>query len=77
MKKDELISNMEYFAIGKKEKMTNGHGDSSDEIHICPKNSWNNKDFHPLFKSRAEAYEYINNLEFAYNLCPVKLFVNE
>jgi hypothetical protein len=69
---------MKYYAVGKKVSQMYGHGDTSTEVHICPKNAYmgDMKTFHPLFKTKEEALQYIESIEFGYDLLPVELFLN-
>ena len=68
---------MKYFAIGKEERKTYGHGDFGKEIHICPKNAYmGDMSFHPIFETKEEAEKYIKCLKWGHTLRPVELFVN-
>lgn len=68
---------MKYYAIGKEENKTYGHGDFGKEIHICPKNAYmGDTSFHPIFKTKDEAENYMENLESNYDLKVVELLVD-
>jgi len=56
---------MKYYALAKEISQVYGHGDSSREYHICPKNAYmGDMSFHPIFKDREAAEDYMNRLSF-------------
>ena len=65
---------MKYYAIGRKENVTYGHGSFGEETHITHINAYGgDMNFHPIFISRNDANDYIISLENNHNLFPVEL----
>lgn len=66
-----------YYAIGKTENVTYGHGSHGEETHITHINAYAGEmKFHPLFENRNDANDYIISLENNHNLFPVELELN-
>ncbi len=67
---------MTYFAIGKKENVTYGHGSYGEEIHITHICAYlGDMRFHPLFENKEDAKKYIKGLKNNDGLFPVELNV--
>lgn len=67
---------MKYYAIGRRESVTYGHGMFGEETLITHINAYGGEmGFHPIFENRNDANDYIFSLENNYNLFPVELEV--
>lgn len=55
---------MKIYGIGHIANHCAGHGDYYTDIQMSPQGAYGSGDFHPFFKQRREAEEYINGLQF-------------
>ena len=70
---------MVYYTLATKKHEVYGHGDSGEEYHILPIDSYHteSKKYHPLFKDRRSAENYKNNLTFNFRMEVVELQTHE